>query len=82
MIEFSYKNKQPVASTAPVLSGTTADKVMFYIANDGSIIISELVNKLNVAERTLKRVIKQLQIDNKIIREGSDKAGIWKILQI
>lgn len=80
IIEFKYKTLQPSLPTTTKIAGNTADKIMFHIANNESITIAELANKLNITSRTIERTIKQLQTENKIKRIGSDKAGSWKLI--
>lgn len=80
-MSLSIKLHQPILPTADKVVGSTADKVIHHIAIDGSITIAELVSELKVPERTLKRIFKQLQEENKIKRIGSNKAGTWEIVK-
>ncbi|MDZ4759119.1 MAG: ATP-binding protein [Bacteroidota bacterium] len=79
IIEFNYTAKRPFLSTIPKAIGTSTDKVMYFIANNETITISELSEKINVGERTIKRILKQLQDENKIKRLGGNKGGHWEI---
>lgn len=79
VIEFGYISRQHSLSTVPKEESSTTDKVIYEIANNGSVTITELAKKLEVTNRTIERVIKQLQIENKISRIGSDRSGSWKV---
>ena len=80
IIEFRYKSLQQVPASAPFeLKGSTADKIINQIKNTSAITITELSEKIGVAEITIKRALKKLQETDKIVREGSDKKGKWQI---
>jgi ATP-dependent DNA helicase RecG len=81
VIEFSYSSKENTVPGIPEAANTTPNKIMRHIANNENITIIELANKLDVTNRTIERIIKQLQSENKIIRIGSDKVGSWKIVE-
>ena len=57
------------------------DKILNYIANNPQITISQLAQFLNVNTRTIERYIKKLREERIIVREGSNKAGQWKIIE-
>ncbi len=80
VIEFKFSTIQATTPVSIEKSAGTREKVIFYITNNESITIAELAKKIGVVERTIERIVKQLQSENKIKRIGSDKAGIWKII--
>ena len=47
------------------------------IADDANITVTEIANKLNVNEKTIKRDITALKGKNILEREGSKKSGAW-----
>ena len=55
------------------------DKIIEIISENKDITILELANKLNVADKTIKRDIAKLKEQNRIIRVGSLKSGHWKV---
>ena len=81
MIEFTFKksNAMDVGTTTKTKLTDTTDNVLQLIASNETITISELATKINVAQITIRRILKELQEANKISREGSDKKGRWKI---
>jgi ATP-dependent DNA helicase RecG len=80
VVEFDYKTIPTTLGTNPQPTGTNADKVMALIAANESITIAELAKKIGVVERSIKRILSELQQSNKITRIGSDKTGKWKII--
>jgi DeoR/GlpR family transcriptional regulator of sugar metabolism len=55
------------------------DKIMEIISENKDITIVELANKLDVADKTIKRDIAKLKEQNRLIRVGSLKSGYWEI---
>lgn len=79
VVEFTFseiKIKKP-----ELTSGNNAENILAFITENSSITIAELIEKIGVSERTLKRIIKQLREANKLERIGSDKTGEWKIVK-
>jgi len=56
-------------------------EILDYIANYPQITIPQLAQFLNVNTRTIERYMKELREEGKIVREGSRKAGQWKIIK-
>jgi predicted HTH transcriptional regulator len=54
---------------------------MILIAKDNAITATKLANKLGKGIATIKRKLKRLKDNCSIIREGSDKTGVWKVLE-
>ena len=80
IIEFKFKAlQQAVASASIELKGSTADKIISQIKNNSAITIAELATQIGVSVITIRRELNELQELKKIIREGSRKAGMWKI---
>ncbi|KLE08932.1 hypothetical protein AF79_07345, partial [Aliarcobacter butzleri L354] len=55
------------------------DKIIEIISENKDITIVELANKLDVADKTIKRDIVKLKEQNRIIRVGSLKSGHWEV---
>ena len=55
------------------------DKIIEIIGENRDITIYELANKLNVADKTIKRDIAKLKEQNRVIRVGSLKSGHWEV---
>jgi ATP-dependent DNA helicase RecG len=58
----------------------TTDSVIALIIENEAITIAELAEKTGVVDMTIKRILKNLQVENKIIRIGSDRIGTWKVI--
>lgn len=56
------------------------DDIIKLIKKDKNITTLQIANILNVADKTIKRDIAKLKLDNKIVRVGSLKSGYWEIL--
>jgi len=56
------------------------NEIIKLIKKDKNITILQLANKLNVTDKTIKRDITKLKLENKIKRIGSLKAGHWEII--
>lgn len=52
-------------------------KILKLISADANITVTEIANKLNVNEKTIKRDIAALKEKNILKREGSKKSGSW-----
>ncbi|MBN1768693.1 MAG: Fic family protein [Prolixibacteraceae bacterium] len=59
---------------------TVNDTVLDLIIQNSKITASEISERLKISLSTAKRRIKGLKDNGKIIREGSDKTGSWKII--
>lgn len=55
------------------------DKIIEIISENKDITIVELANKLDVADKTIKRDIVKLKEQNRLIRVGSLKSGHWEV---
>jgi fido (protein-threonine AMPylation protein) len=56
------------------------DKILGFIAKNPRITIPQLAEFLDVTTRTIERNIRELRESGKIVREGSDKTGYWKVI--
>jgi ATP-dependent DNA helicase RecG len=81
VIEFDYKNIATTVTTTPPLTGTTANKILILVSENESVTIAELAKKIGMAERSIKRILSELQRSNDIARIGSDKTGKWRIIR-
>ncbi len=80
VVEFSLKTIKSNLPYETKIEGTTSDKILYYISNNESITIAELARKIKVTERTIKRIISELQKNKTIKREGNSRMGIWSIV--
>lgn len=60
---------------------TTDDTVFSLIKLNNNITATEISEHLKISLSTAKRKIKELKVDGKIERIGSDKSGSWKIVE-
>ena len=79
-VEFTYRAMQNNSTKAITTVATTADKVLQLISGEAFITIPEIAKNIRVANRTVERILKQLQTDNRIKRIGSDKTGSWEVV--
>jgi len=54
-------------------------KIFNLMIQDGKITIKELSLRLNMSESGIKKAINKLKKDNKVLRVGSAKGGLWKV---
>ena len=59
----------------------TEQKVYNCIRKNANITISELSDKVSIGDRQVMRVLNSLKNKNIIRREGSNKNGVWKIIE-
>ena len=59
----------------------TEQKVYNFISENENITISELSDKVSIGDRQVMRVLNSLKDKNIIKREGSNKNGVWKIIE-
>lgn len=78
MLEEILVTLQEKQNESPI--DTVNDTVKLIIDNP-KITFDELAFRLKKSRRTISRIIKKLQEEGKIIRKGSDKNGVWEILQ-
>jgi ATP-dependent DNA helicase RecG len=81
LIEFAYPEMKSVGVETTPSTKNNVEKVLMFIAENSSITAAEMAEKIGVAEKTIKRIIKQLRETNKVKREGSDRAGEWIIIK-
>ena len=53
------------------------EKVLSLIRHDPGITQETIAGMLNISTRTVKRIMHSLQEQNKLIRSGSTRKGIW-----
>lgn len=81
MVEFGYESIKP--STIKISKSLgISEKIVALISHNEKITIPELSKQLAVSLTTIKRILQQLQLENKIERVGSNKNGIWKIMSL
>lgn len=85
--EYGYENKVSADDTInDTLKGTiklteNEQQILRLIINNNRITREEIVNQTNLSDRTISRIIKNLQDKKLIFREGSKKTGSWKLLE-
>ncbi len=57
-------------------------KILELIARDPGITAEEIAETTAVSVRTVRRALKELQDNGKLLREGSDKAGRWIVVEL
>ena len=57
------------------------DMIIDVMGKNGSISLSEIAEKFNIAEKTVKRDILKLKEAGRLKRVGHVKGGHWKILE-
>jgi predicted HTH transcriptional regulator len=80
---YTLKNREIhiLADTVNDMVKPKNDTVFSLIKQNNKITANEISVKLNISESTVRRKIKELKINGKIKRIGSDKTGYWKILK-
>jgi len=68
------------ADTVKSQNGTVNDTVFSLIQQDNKITANEISERLKISLSTVRRRIKALKDDGKIVRIGSDKTGHWKVI--
>ncbi|WP_165252892.1 ATP-binding protein [Adlercreutzia sp. ZJ304] len=56
-------------------------KILELIARDSGITAEEIAETTAASVRTVRRALKELQDNGKLLREGSDKAGRWIVVE-
>ena len=85
MLEMILKSMQNIKNDNVPINVTKndpikrVDKIIEIISENKDITIIELANKLDVADKTIKRDIAKLKEQNRLIRVGSLKSGYWEI---
>lgn len=80
---FEYENKVSGNDTLNDTIKLTKNEqqILSLIMKNNKITREEIVNQTNLSDRTVSRIIKNLQDKKLILREGSKKTGSWKILK-
>ena len=84
---FLLKNREmhiladTVNDTVKPLIDTVNDTVFSLIKQDNKITAKEMSERLKISLSTVRRKIKELRDNGKIERMGSDKTGLWKIIE-
>lgn len=61
------------------IDGGLAEKIVALIRENESITILEISEKLEIPKRTIEREMKKLRETKRIVREGGNRYGYWKI---
>ena len=81
--EYEIKNKVPTNDTINDTIKLTKNEreILSLIIKNNQITREEIVKETRLSDRTISRIIKHLQYEKIILREGSKKTGYWKILK-
>lgn len=79
--DFSVSPKNTIAPSRTKFSENQS-KVLELLKEDNSLSALKIAEKTHLSPRTVESVIKQLKEMNIITRQGSNKTGSWKILQL
>ena len=60
-------------------SEKSSEKILKLIRQQPDITIKDLSEKIGISTRAIEKHIKILKQNNKIIRKGSDKLGVWEM---
>lgn len=61
------------------IDGVLAEKIIKLIGEDDTITVSVIAESLGIPKRTTERKMKKLRDNGRIIREGGNRYGHWKI---
>ena len=75
-LHIKYK-KQEVKYT-----NTNKEKIIHVLREEPKSTLYEVSNKINKSLRTVKNVVKKLETEGTLKREGSKKTGYWKVIEI
>ena len=79
VIEFSYTIKNETILSTSNRNNLTA-KIIALVEQDETITIAQLANKTGVTIVTIKRILRELQKNGVIKRDGNNRTGLWKII--
>jgi ATP-dependent DNA helicase RecG len=71
IIEFDAKQE--------IVLEKSSEKILSLMKRQSDITIEELAKKIGITMRGIEKQIEKLKKTNKIIRHGSDKAGVWEV---
>jgi ATP-dependent DNA helicase RecG len=69
VVEFDFSNKN------------IKEEILTLIKENKNITVDELCLRLDTSKSTIQRHIKKMKEENKLLRNGADKAGYWEVLQ-
>ena len=79
LIEQSNTPKGHSGGLSGGIDGGLAEKIMELISVDNTITVSAIAKSLGIPKRTIEREMKKLRDSERIIREGGNRYGHWKI---
>ena len=77
---FTVILKRPLVKGSEKSSEKSSEKILKLLKTNRSLTTDEIAVLIGVSVRTVKRNLKLLQTDKKLRREGSDKSGLWIVL--
>lgn len=57
------------------------DKLLSLLKQKPTITMPEMAEALGVSEKTIQRSLDLLRDDKRVVREGSRKAGFWRVVE-
>ncbi len=78
-VEFNFSSAAINLKSTP-LGSSLEEEILLLIKQNTTITIDELVVLAKKSKSTVQRAIEKLKVEKKIVREGSDKLGYWKLL--
>ena len=84
LVDFTLKNENALKGAlenAPESALENSEKIMMLMKKQPKITSTELAQKIGISARAVQKHIRQLQLNNRIRRNGSTKSGVWEILE-
>jgi ATP-dependent DNA helicase RecG len=85
MVDFKMKQRAPTDTTNgtvnDTVNGTVNTQPLLAIIRENPLVtVEQMATQLALSKRTINRYIQILKKSNQLIRKGSDKAGVWEIV--
>ena len=77
----NLKNESNVKTKRTANGKINEDIILNIISKENAITISDLAKKTGISARTVSRLLTALKERGKIIREGANKSGHWRVLR-
>lgn len=79
LIDQSNTPKRHGGGLSGGIDGGLAEKIIELISADDTITVSAIAESLGISKRSVEREMKKLRDSERIIREGGNRYGHWKI---
>ena len=77
---FKKGNQQDVHVNVRVNLTSRQKEILSLLRENPSLTLAELASQLNVNEKTIRRDLTLLRQQGLVLREGSDKKGLWRVV--